>query len=391
MPLVDYADSDDSEVEDKPVAERASGKPVFQKVVDRTNPHKIRVSLPEFSKDAPTAGEGEERRPAKRPKMSIGESSGFNSFLPAPKRAPAANGDSANGLRRGGLSSGFSLKTGATPGFSREVDPIIDGFSGDIEEVAKEGFENGSVTEGAVDAELAAVRGEKAPEILDNESTKQKNAVMFKPLSVARKARGKKTISPAFVGPHATRETPFLDPSKAISKASLFSTVDSQESQLSIGTQKGEYTPMIYQAYDATTKQLLPERGIDLYHEDTVIREDSLPQASASPSDFPQFLSTIAADLKLSASAKRQLFGRQGNNASAISIVNFNTDQEYAANEVLRQNGEQVQHNPVRALAAGKHSLKQLVNAASNQKDALEEQFASGRRNKKEAGSKYGW
>jgi hypothetical protein len=32
-----------------------------------------------------------------------------------------------------------------------------------------------------------------------------------------------------------------------------------------------------------------------------------------------------------------------------------------------------------------------LVNAASSQKEALEESFAAGRRNKKEAGSKYGW
>ncbi|RMZ90737.1 hypothetical protein DV736_g2034, partial [Chaetothyriales sp. CBS 134916] len=53
--------------------------------------------------------------------------------------------------------------------------------------------------------------------------------------------------------------------------------------------------------------------------------------------------------------------------------------------------GDQIQHNPVRAIAPGKHSLRQLVNAAQGQKDALEDSFAIGKQNKKEAGSKYGW
>ena len=48
--------------------------------------------------------------------------------------------------------------------------------------------------------------------------------------------------------------------------------------------------------------------------------------------------------------------------------------------------------NPVKSvMGGGKHSLQQLVNLVSNQKDALEEGFAMGRRNKKEAGAKYGW
>jgi hypothetical protein len=75
----------------------------------------------------------------------------------------------------------------------------------------------------------------------------------------------------------------------------------------------------------------------------------------------------------------------------AINLVNFNTDQEYAHNEELRASGETIQHNPLRTVQPGKHSLRQLVSAASTQKDALEESWAAGRRNKKEAGNKYGW
>jgi hypothetical protein len=35
--------------------------------------------------------------------------------------------------------------------------------------------------------------------------------------------------------------------------------------------------------------------------------------------------------------------------------------------------------------------LRQLLNAATTQKDALEESWAAGKRNKQEAGRKYGW
>ncbi|RMZ83205.1 hypothetical protein DV738_g1308, partial [Chaetothyriales sp. CBS 135597] len=104
-------------------------------------------------------------------------------------------------------------------------------------------------------------------------------------------------------------------------------------------------------------------------------------------------------DLNLSAAAKRQLFGRRSTTtttatstlATAAVVTNFNMDHEYAANQELIAKGDQVMHNPVRAIAPGKHSLRQLVSAAQGQKDALEDSFAMGRRNKKEAGSKYGW
>ena len=135
-----------------------------------------------------------------------------------------------------------------------------------------------------------------------------------------------------------------------------------------------------------------PDLGEGLVSEGLDISKEAAPRIQHATIDqSPQSLDSIASDLNLSDSAKRQLLGRQRGNTSIINVVNFNTDQEYAANEILRQAGEQVQHNPVRSIAPGEHSLKQLVNAVSNQKDALEEQFASGRRNKKEAGSKYGW
>jgi hypothetical protein len=102
-------------------------------------------------------------------------------------------------------------------------------------------------------------------------------------------------------------------------------------------------------------------------------------------------LDYIADDLNLSRSQRRQLFGRNADPSSS-KILHFNTDAEYAANqEMAHKELAAAQHNPVRAIAPGKHTLQQLVNAASTQKEALEESFASGKRNKKEAGAKYGW
>ena len=129
---------------------------------------------------------------------------------------------------------------------------------------------------------------------------------------------------------------------------------------------------------------------------------DHLPEDSGNPSTVPEpsslTLDTIADDLNLSKAARRQLLGRHGakseSGATAIRVLNFNTDQEYDDNEALRAAGEkaaQQQHNPVRAIAPGKHNLKQLVSAAQSQREAFEEHFAAGRRNKKEAGSRYGW
>ena len=95
--------------------------------------------------------------------------------------------------------------------------------------------------------------------------------------------------------------------------------------------------------------------------------------------------------MNLSAAARRELFGRGGKAGGGGKVVNFSMDAEYAANEALRASGEAVQHNPVRAIQPGKHSLKQIINTVQNQESALEENFAKNRATQREAGSRYGW
>lgn len=118
-------------------------------------------------------------------------------------------------------------------------------------------------------------------------------------------------------------------------------------------------------------------------------------QATVATSAGPNDLSNIARELNLSEAERRQLFGKKGRDgpqASSARVVEFNTDAEYAHNEHLRQQGEQIQHNPLKAISgSGKNNLRTLVNVATTNKDALEDHFATGYRNKKEAGNKYGW
>src|SRR5699024_12788464 len=113
------------------------------------------------------------------------------------------------------------------------------------------------------------------------------------------------------------------------------------------------------------------------------------PHASSTAG---QSLDSIADDLNLSAAARRELFGRGSAAAhTATSVKNFNMDDEYQHNEELRAAGDQQTHNPVRAIQGGKQSLRQLVQNVHNQLDALEDSFARGKSNRKEASSKYGW
>lgn len=136
-----------------------------------------------------------------------------------------------------------------------------------------------------------------------------------------------------------------------------------------------------------------PTTKVDLTYDEYTYTSQVAASAPAAPMSGAQSLNDIASDLNLSAADRRQLFGRQKGGAvpQATKIINFNTDEEYRHNEELRAAGEQVVHNPVRAIAPGKHSLKQLVNAAANQKEALEESFAKGKSNRAEASSRYGW
>lgn len=379
MGLVDYSDSETSEVEEAKVskASATTSKPAFQKIIDRSQPGKIKVTLPGTAA-ATTNGD---EPPAKRVKTSGGGLGGFNSFLPAPKRTGVAasnglgGGSAAGG---GGLAAGVSLKTGAQPGFSRELPD-----SADIDS------ETTGPTNRGLNLPAPKTAVESTPIPADEVKLVGK-PMMFKPLSVSRNPAKKKKqavkaddkTTPTSKSDVTTAET--IGAPKPRPKVSLFSVP--QDTTETYEPSNGEYKPMIHGIKDDGDESRT-EEDLNNYQ----YNEYTSNTSQSHQTNTAQSLTDIASDLGLSESDKRQLFGRQRGNKTAQKVINFNTDQEYQHNNELRAQGETATHNPVRSIAPGKHSIKQLLNAAQSQKEALEESFAKGKSTRNEAASRYGW
>ncbi|KAI5197874.1 hypothetical protein E4T39_07043 [Aureobasidium subglaciale] len=356
MALVGYSDSEGSDSETPDVAPVPAAKPTtrkghFHKLVDPSAPRKIKVDLPtvqpEVEADAP---------PAKRARTA-GTFGGFNSFLPAPKRAADA---------KKGLGSGVNLKTGAEPAFSRErVEPDPAAFA------PSSAAEH---TKDDVDTSTPTPFQDEPPQ----EVKPMGNAMKFKPLSVARKKAPKKNVmpgatptAPSSITP-AVAETPKAPAPKP--KVSLFSVTQDNDTPSSAAP-VADYQPLLAEPQSTETETF----------------NATMAAPVPVPSD-PNSLTAIADDLGLSANERRRLFGRNKDAAAAFAkVAHLNMEEEYNNNEQLRAQGAAVEHRAVKAVAPGKHSLQQLVNSASTQKEALEDAWAQGRRNKAEAGSHYGF
>lgn len=396
MALVAYSDSEASDAEPEttpaPSVEK-SKKPdagaAFQ--VDRGNPRKIRVALPDLKPENPTDEDDQDGPARKKARLGGGAGgafSGFNSFLPAPKRVAEKKAPIASTRKI------FSLKTGAEPGFDRTADAEMRNSRAFDNNDAGEDTTSiaGSSEQSTTQSDLPFKKTEVG------EVKLQGNPMMFRPLSVARNQKKKKTTkvvtqpTPSALASTATKpeevvvetstgSTPVPAPPKP--KVSLFS-LSSEDTAATDSTPAGTgtYEPLVYNTETEATST------------DPALVPESMPTDAAyypTNASVSSSLDTIANDLNLSKSERRQLFGRNAPSADS-RILTFNTDKEYASNQAISEAElAATQHNPVRAIAPGKHTLQQLVNAASSQKDALEESFATGRRNKKEAGSKYGW
>ncbi|KAL4867701.1 mitotic checkpoint regulator, MAD2B-interacting-domain-containing protein [Aspergillus spectabilis] len=405
MVLVAYSDSEasDSEHETFTPAPASTVKPTSasatRSILGRSNPRKIRVALPDIKPETVT-GDDEGGPARKKPRIGGGGGafSGFNSFLPAPKQ-PNAAAEKEKKAGAGAARKVFSLKTGAERGFDREADEEMRkdwaferlGGEGDDETIPKAGSLRGEDDTDATGG-IKEVENKKKPE----EVVLKGNPMMFKPLSVARTGQKKKKTMATIIPPPLTStkeggEKPVQPPTQAQKtapppppapkpKVSLFSMSSRETTTPSTSTSDAStYEPLVYTTNDDT-----PAAG-------PVPESELIPAVSAQAAHSAQTLDKIADDLNLSRSQRRQLFGRNADSSNS-RILHFNTDAEYASNqEMAHKELAATQHNPVRAIAPGKHTLQQLVNAASTQKEALEESFASGKRNKKEAGARYGW
>ncbi|KAK3111894.1 hypothetical protein LTR53_012388 [Teratosphaeriaceae sp. CCFEE 6253] len=368
MALVAYSDSEGSDTETPAIAPNpttAASKAAKAASFPKTEARKIKVDLPALRPESENHDAIDEP-PAKRARTA-GAFGGFNSFLPAPKRAAAA---SATGLKRC-----VSLKTSAEAAFSRAVPPVVgEGPGYDGGEEAYDEFGNAPPLEAAV-----------VPVVDEGAVSEVKvvgKATKFRPLSVGnnrKKKTGKKPVATpvepdldkaaqSAARPMAKEGLPPPDEAATAPKPrrSLFAVGQEDEPQLA---STGDH----YKALDAPEAELEP-------HE---LPQTTAPLTASAPA--ANSLDAIAADMNLTPSQRRQLFGRHAKNTPA-NIAHFDMDAEYAANEQLRQSGETVEHRAVKTLAPGKHSLQQLVNNARTNQDSIEDKWAEGRRNRGDAG-----
>ncbi|KAI1365182.1 mitotic checkpoint regulator, MAD2B-interacting-domain-containing protein [Xylaria arbuscula] len=431
MGLVDYSDSDsDGETMSKPEpptqssAAGGSKKPAFQKVVDRSKPGKILVNLPGSSsgQDNSSAATNGDEPPAKRARTSKGGAfSGFNSFLPPPKnlgKKPATStaSSSSSGGTKGASAPrpGIHLKTGAAPAFSRNADENLDDAANVDEQSASGGDSVGGMRLPAPKAQQPTIpAGQKSADEVELVG----KPLMFRPLSVARKKPTKKSTTKPTTATASTLQSTTTSTASTLAstvateaevarvepppkkKISLFSISDEpaaeEESKPTPKGSNNEYEPLM-----DTGTALDPSSTASAFAEyDAQYSSYAAPSQAATVSSSTyggatHSLDNIVNDMNLSASARRELFGRRGApsaESAGAKVINFDTEREYAHNEVLRANGEQQIHNPVRAIAPGKHNLRQLVNQVQNQRDALEDNFARNKAKQNEAGSRYGW
>lgn len=397
MGLVDYSDSEsDSDPPPSSTPATASTAPPakkqFQKLVDSTNSGKILVNLP----SAPAKDDAApiEEPAAKRAKTGGSRFSGFGSFLPPPKTTKAAVG--AGSATKAAPRVGINLKTSSEAAFVRDSPPAIDD-----ESRGADGPEH-TTGLGGVGMKLPPPKASAQPSVLGDLDSKEAaepvgNPVMFKPLSVSRKPakkNGARASGPSKAAATANAPAQDLALAQTAQKLKAAATPKKKVSLFLFGddtppvgaaTGSEESTPYEpeFTSYDNSA------------YNDAQQQYATYTQPLSTVDVDPTSLDAIADDLNLDPVARRELFGRGGGSskATAKSVINFNLDQEYRHNEELRASGalEQQQHNPLRAIKPGKHSLQQLVNQVQSQRDALEENFAKNRSTQKQAGSKYGF
>ena len=450
MNLVSYSESDGSDDEEqirqqtrkRPASSGPKSQPDTKFTIDKSNPKKIRINLNDTwldEKDVSDNNKVPAQEPALGRQRPAGETGGFNAMLPAPKRTNDPS--SVNGFKpRGGgpLGRGVSLKTGAEPGFSRESDAELKDLLAKGSSPQQVSDLNPQLREPEqMDGDSATAETNSALPPIAKATTSEWKPRSFKPLSVARDTKKKKkkppiaaestvpatTSSAIQSNPHSELSNPksTAQPAPKLELFSMGNQVDDEMGEVTAYSKNLTTNPSL------TIEENVTEESMDVdtdynttpYEQQPYLTIDSNPSLHISSeenqesSTAHQSLTSIADDLNLSASARRQLLGRPTTNnqrknnttssttvataTTTTTIKNFNTDLEYSINNqsllnpTNNNNQNQQQHNPVRAIAPGKHSLKQLVSAATGQKEALEESFAQGRRNKNEGRGRYGW
>ncbi|KAF3938164.1 hypothetical protein ABW19_dt0201038 [Dactylella cylindrospora] len=387
MALVAYSDSEESDTESPASAPvlpppKPAGKSSLssflpppskkRKLVDdtpvpSTGPRKIKVDLPKITPD-----ESNEESSSSRRKIGKSGGGGMLSFLPAPKRTgveavKVAQAAQEEEKKQKAPDSDSSL------GAPKAAPRMLGGGMKKVE-YAGTAMDTNPTAEDEPEAEPTPI----AVEVKPPPPAKPSGPIQGRAIQPFFKKAAPKKASSANATNGAKKEE------KKVSLFSLGSALNDSPHPNVSKTAPGEYKPLLVDESPAPAVEDVAPVG-DAY------QQMEYTEVSAAPVQGPQTFQSISEEIGMDEASMRMFMGRRGRNAE-IKLMDFNVDEEYERNERARAAGELAPEKAVvRSIKPGKHSLSSLVNAAQSQRTALEESFAEGRRNKKEAGSKYGW
>ncbi|TGJ70012.1 hypothetical protein EYR41_006009 [Orbilia oligospora] len=388
MALVSYSDSEGSDTESTPSAptlpppKAKSSLSGFlpppskkRKLVDdtkpdatSTGPRKIKIELPKITPDVDDVDASSSSSSRARIGKSTG-GSGMLSFLPAPKRTGAEAAKVAQESEKK-LTAAVTAESDSAPrmlgGGIKKMEYAGTGM--DFQPTVEDDPETSNFTPPAATEEVLT----KPPVEVKPAGPIQGRAIQpfFKKSTTKKKATTKPT------GATKVEE-------KKVSLFSLGSALNERPLAASTTLTAAEYKPLLVEESAPAVEDEVPVEAS--------YQQDVYTETSYQPALGAQTFQSISEEVGMDEAEMRMFMGRRGRNAE-IKLVDFNVDKEYEKNEAARAAGELApERNVVRSIKPGKHQLTSLLNAAQSQRAALEESFAEGRRNKKEAGSKYGW
>ncbi|KAF3916090.1 hypothetical protein ABW20_dc0104374 [Dactylellina cionopaga] len=397
MALVSYSDSETSDTESPAAPSLPSPKPKSslssflpppskkRKLVDDskpdqsaplTGPRKIKVDLSKITQnleddDLPASSR------SKIGKSSGGGGSGILSFLPAPKRTGAEALKVAQEANKANSSVVAAITTSNSSGNPGAAPRML---GGGLKKVEYAGTGMDIDLRPTIEDEPELPTPQEPTIVTPPVETKPSGPVKGRPIQpFFRKTATKKVAKPNGVVAKPEEK-------KKVSLFSLGSALDEKPLGTAAGASAtGEYKPILIEDIAPAVDDIYTEAAS---HQQEGEIEDA---HNLGPAQGPQTFQTISEEVGMDEASMRMFMGRRGRNQE-IKLMDFNVDKEYEKNEAARVAGELApEKNVVRSIKPGKHQLTSLLNAAQSQRAALEESFAQGRRNKKEAGSKYGW
>ncbi|KAI0079883.1 hypothetical protein K474DRAFT_1658417 [Panus rudis PR-1116 ss-1] len=365
-------------------------------------PKKITIGLPALPADDDTGDNLDDRPPAKKPRLESGAGiSSLTSMLPAPKnKAPVL--PAPQRVLGGGKGPGLVFKTAPSQPTSQPQKATVE--DGDEEEEE----ENGNANEAPTGSSL-----------LEEVKETKSSSIPFLPPSLAK---GKANVS--VEEKHGPPKAAVPSPKPSAPAVDFFGLASATTSQPSTSTHKPQPVPALSSSVPSTSSNPLLTGISSAPKVDDFVPPEPTPQdpypgyyllpsgawAAYDPAYYKTFYDKWKReyDAHVRALEKgRVQKGFEGFEDKVAAEVNAAKEMERAKKEIQEREEKKalttaageapaapkmnIKGAALSGRARTRHQLSTLLTEAYSNREALEEKIAQGRRNRKEAGNKYGF